>query len=172
MGRRAAVLAFDLRRSDLPLQVAFPLLTANLTGWLAPGSSGGLPEQILPGAPVGWPCRPRSASALVTRPDGTRVQWLSRTDRLFSLIPGLGIYQIRWGEEGSLRFAVNLFSPQESDVKPAGTLRLGPADGAGQEERPLQGRRELWRPLAFAALVFLMLEWLVYQRAVLSRLME
>jgi Ca-activated chloride channel family protein len=35
-GRRVAVLAFDLRRSDLPLQVAFPLLLANLAAWLAP----------------------------------------------------------------------------------------------------------------------------------------
>ncbi|MGD8626667.1 MAG: VWA domain-containing protein, partial [Anaerolineae bacterium] len=36
-GRRLAVLAFDLHRSDLPLQVAFPLLLSNLLDWLAPG---------------------------------------------------------------------------------------------------------------------------------------
>jgi Ca-activated chloride channel homolog len=170
-GRRAAVLAFDLRRSDLPLQIAFPLLTANLTGWLAPGSSGGLPEQILPGAAVRLTLPPEIGTALVSRPDGTRVQVAVQDGQLvFADTGDLGIYQIRWGEEGSLRFAVNLFSPQESDVKPAGTLAVGSADGAGQEERPLQGRRELWRPIAFAALVFLMLEWLVYQRAILSRL--
>ena len=35
-GRRVAVLAFDLRHSDLQLNVAFPLLWANLVDWLAP----------------------------------------------------------------------------------------------------------------------------------------
>jgi hypothetical protein len=44
--RRVAVLTFDLRRSDLPLQVAFPLLLANLTDWLAPGGGTDLPTQV------------------------------------------------------------------------------------------------------------------------------
>ena len=37
-GRRIVVLAFDLHQSDLPLQVAFPLLISNIIGYLAPGS--------------------------------------------------------------------------------------------------------------------------------------
>ena len=37
-GRPAAVLAFEPRRSDLPLQVAFPVLLANLAGELLGGS--------------------------------------------------------------------------------------------------------------------------------------
>jgi hypothetical protein len=48
-GRRIAVLAFDLRHSDLPLQVAFPLLWANLIDWLAPGAGSAVPAQALPG---------------------------------------------------------------------------------------------------------------------------
>ena len=36
---------------DLALQVAFPLLLANLTGWLAPSGGSDLPEQVAPGAP-------------------------------------------------------------------------------------------------------------------------
>jgi Ca-activated chloride channel homolog len=170
-GRRVAVLTFDVRRSDLPLQVAFPLLTANLTGWLAPGRSGGLPEQITPGAPVSLAMPPEVASVSVTRPDGSRSQSAVKEGRMVYVQTGqLGVYQVQWGEEGQIRFAVNLFSPQESEVKPAGSLPVLEAAGTGQEDRPLQGRRELWRPLAFAALVLLMVEWLVYQRAVVSRL--
>ena len=37
-GRPAAVLAFEPRQSDLPLQVAFPILLANLAGELLGGS--------------------------------------------------------------------------------------------------------------------------------------
>ncbi len=39
-GLPTAVLAFEPRRSDLPLQVAFPILLANLTGELLGGSAG------------------------------------------------------------------------------------------------------------------------------------
>jgi hypothetical protein len=39
-GRRIAVLTFDLHHSDLPLKIAFPILMANLTHWLAPTIDG------------------------------------------------------------------------------------------------------------------------------------
>jgi Ca-activated chloride channel homolog len=51
-GRRIAALTFDIRRSDLPLQVAFPILLANLGDWLSPGRSGELPDQVPPGGAV------------------------------------------------------------------------------------------------------------------------
>jgi hypothetical protein len=50
-GSNTAVLAFEPRRSDLPLQVAFPILMANLTGELL-GSSTAPTEAVEPGAPV------------------------------------------------------------------------------------------------------------------------
>ena len=50
-GLPTAVLAFEPRRSDLPLQVAFPILLANLTGELLGGSSAPT-EAVAPGAPV------------------------------------------------------------------------------------------------------------------------
>jgi Ca-activated chloride channel homolog len=170
-GRRAAILAFDLRRSDLPLQVAFPLLVANLTGWLAPGSSSGLPEQVAPGAAVTLALPPEVSSITVSRPDGSRTG-ISVSDgrAVFAGTDQLGIYNISWGSEGSISFAVNLFSPQESDISPAQSLPVLETAGAGDAERPQQGRREWWRPLAYAGLAFLVVEWLVYQRAVLVKL--
>jgi hypothetical protein len=50
-GVNTAVLAFEPRRSDLPLQVAFPILMANLTGELL-GSTTAPTEAVEPGAPV------------------------------------------------------------------------------------------------------------------------
>lgn len=170
-GRRMAVLAFDLRRSDLPLQVAFPLLMANLTGWLAPGRSGGLPDQITPGSPVTLTFPPEVASVAITRPDRSRVQETVENGRVvFADTHQPGPYQVSWGESGRMGFAVNLFSPSESDVKPFQSLPVLEAGGAAESERPQQGRREWWRPLAFIALAFLVIEWLVYHRATLVRL--
>jgi hypothetical protein len=79
-GLPTAVLAFEPRRSDLPLQVAFPILLANLTGELMGGSA--VPaEAVQPGTPVSLSI-PADASGLsVTRPDGSVVE----------LVPGTGL---------------------------------------------------------------------------------
>ena len=72
-GQRAAVLAFLPRNSDLPLQVAFPILMANLTGELIGGSAA--PTRPSRRA-IRSPCRSRAArrSLVVTRPDGSTVE--------------------------------------------------------------------------------------------------
>jgi VWA domain-containing protein/aerotolerance regulator-like protein len=69
-GLRTAVLAFDPRQSDLPLQVAFPVLLANLTGELLGGSSAPI-DSIRPGDPVELTIRPGVTALRVTSPDGS-----------------------------------------------------------------------------------------------------
>jgi len=185
-GRRVAVLAFDLHRSDLPLQVAFPLLLANLIGWLAPGSGGDLPTQVAPGAAVTLSLPPDFEAVTVTRPDGAAARLVPEGGRaVFADTSQLGVYRVAFprpeprdaGESPAeadksdrASFAVNLFSPQESDVRPAEALPAVGGGEAGVGERPQQARREWWRPLAFAALALLTVEWMVYQRATLARL--
>lgn len=72
-GVPTAVLAFEPRRSDLPLQVAFPILIANLTGELMGGSAAPA-DAVKPGDPVSLPV-PAGATALrVERPDGSVVE--------------------------------------------------------------------------------------------------
>jgi Ca-activated chloride channel homolog len=69
-GRPAAVMAFEPRRSDLPLQVAFPVLLANLAGELLGGSE--TPQDaIAPGAPVTLPIPAGAIGVRVERPDGS-----------------------------------------------------------------------------------------------------
>jgi Ca-activated chloride channel family protein len=69
-GINQAVLAFEPRRSDLPLQVAFPILLANLTGELF-GSSTAPTEAVEPGTPVQLVIPSGARGLTVTRPDGT-----------------------------------------------------------------------------------------------------
>ncbi|MFL5681236.1 MAG: vWA domain-containing protein, partial [Chloroflexota bacterium] len=69
-GLRTAVLAFEPRKSDLPLQVAFPILIANLAGELMGGADAPA-DAVRPGSPVSLTI-PASATGLsVRRPDGT-----------------------------------------------------------------------------------------------------
>jgi hypothetical protein len=69
-GINSAVLAFEPRRSDLPLQVAFPILLANLTGELL-GSSAAPTEAVEPGSPVELRIPAGAIGLTVTAPDGS-----------------------------------------------------------------------------------------------------
>ncbi len=175
--RRLAVLAFDLRQSDLPLRVAFPLLLANLVDYLAPGATGTLPEQVAPGQPLPIPLPAPASAAVVTRPDG-RVQRLALQQGMALLgdTADLGVYQVDWEVDDDRwllgRFAVNLTSPVESDVAPRSELPLvgGAGTTAAAEQRV---RQEWWRWIAWAALALLVAEWLVqYRGMVVATLMS
>jgi len=172
-GRRVAVLAFDLRHSDLPLQPAFPILWVNLTNWLAPGLRSDIPTQVQAGESLAFPLPEGAQSVTVTRPDGSRVQVSGEAGRaVFTDTAQLGLYQIDLGEDRRAGFAANLFSEQESRLEPADNLPGMDAAEAAAAAAPLQGMREWWRPLAFLALGLLVGEWLVYQRAALARLRD
>ena len=94
-GQRAGVLAFLPRNSDLPLQVAFPLLIANLTGELFGGSAAPT-TALAPGDPVTLPMPAGATSIVVTRPDGSTVELAPATagaaSVTFSQTDLLGVY--------------------------------------------------------------------------------
>ena len=69
-GINSAVMAFEPRQSDLPLQVAFPILMANLTGELM-GSTTAPTEAVEPGTPVELHIPVGAVGLTVTAPDGT-----------------------------------------------------------------------------------------------------
>jgi hypothetical protein len=69
-GLPTAVFAFDLRQSDLPLQVAWPILVSNLAGELL-GLTSTATDPLRPATPVELPLRPGVASLRVTLPDAS-----------------------------------------------------------------------------------------------------
>jgi Ca-activated chloride channel family protein len=177
-GQRIAVLAFDLRHSDLPLQPAFPILIANLTGTLLPGRVGDIPTQIKTGDTVTFTPLPEIESLKITSPDGTSTQLEIQGGRaVFGDTRQPGVYTVNWEagpeqsrREGSLQFAVNLANPEESNIQPVENLSLF-AEQADAENTPSQqARREWWRLLAWLALLLITAEWLVYNRATLAKL--
>ena len=168
-GRRLAVLTFDLRDSDLPLQIAYPILMANITGWLNPGRAFDAPTGLKPGDPVTIAPGASATAVLVTKPDGTTwVQEVEEGDIFFTESGQLGLYQVALRDSGGSRaagsFAVNLFSPEESAIRPADTLQIGQTTVVSSGEEGDIGQRELWPWLAALAFIILMLEWWVHHR--------
>jgi hypothetical protein len=91
----SAVLAFEPRHSDLPLQVAFPILIANLTGELM-GGSGAPTDAVKPGDPVSLPLPAGATGMRVERPDGSVVELAPGTEGAaavtFTQTDLLGVY--------------------------------------------------------------------------------
>ncbi len=75
-GLPTAVLAFEPRESDLPLQVGFPILMANLTGELL-GGSAAPSAAVRPGDPVVLTVPSGAGGLHVTRPDGSTTDLLT-----------------------------------------------------------------------------------------------
>ncbi len=181
-GRRVAVLAFDLHNSDLPLQVAFPLLLSNLMGYLAPGS-GAEAAQLLPSQPLALQVDASISEVRVTRPDGTVASsrdggvQIRDGQAIYADTDALGVYTLEEFRDGEVqaahRYAVNLFAPKESAITAQRDLTVPQTSGAQSTiSRTRDGRQEFWRWLALAALVVLVIEWLVYQRNGLAYLRQ
>jgi Ca-activated chloride channel family protein len=124
-GLPTAVLAFEPRRSDLPLQVAFPILLANLTGELLGGSAAPT-EAVEPGTPVQLVIPAGAASLTVTHPDGTV------TDLVPGSADGLAVTFAGTAEPG-----IYTVTPvADPDATPAPSASGGPAASATPSTTP------------------------------------
>lgn len=167
-GRRAVILTFRLQDSDLPLQIAFPILMANIMSWLNPGSFLPAETDYTRGEPVRIVADASAETIIVRKPDGTLwIEDVSQPVVVFPQTDQLGVYEVMArssaGERLAGRFAVNLMSPVESRIAPADSVQLGSSDLQAPGEDSV-GQRELWPWLAVLALVVLLLEWWIYHR--------
>jgi hypothetical protein len=167
-GYRIALITFRLQDSDLPLQIAFPVLMANITGWLNPGRAFDAPTGLNPGSPVNITPGAGTTHVLVEKPDET--VWTAEVGDeaiIFGETGEPGLYHVRLrdtnGDQAAGSFAVNLFSPAESTIGPATAIVLGQTAVETADENDV-GQRELWPFLAAVAFIVLLIEWWVYHR--------
>ena len=187
-GRRLAVIGFALSESDLPLQVAFPLLMSNLVDYLVPPGDGLLPISMRLGETVSVDVDDRLTTVQLVEsgapgrqpddPGGVGID-LPVIDGEVT-VPAARFVGVRelWAnsvlEDGTDvpelggrigQTAANLFAPDESAVEPGDPSRLvdmGQTDGG--ETAAESTRAEWWWPLALAALALLAVEWLLFHR--------
>jgi hypothetical protein len=163
-----AAITFDLHDSDLPLQLAFPILMAHLIDYLQPGDRFHLDDlpALQPGQPVSLPASTSAGRLQVTDPAGNIIELQADEDSRFLFQPNqTGFYRLADpAQPGSAAFlAVNLFSPQESDLTPAKEIVVAQTPISANDEME-SGQREYWPWLAAAALLILWLEWWLYHR--------
>lgn len=180
-GRRIVLIPFDLRQSDLPLQIAFPILMANITGWLSPGRATTTGAALEPGAVVQLLPDEQASTIAVTLPNGE--VWEQEVAGSLSPTPfnatyQTGIYTVSTRDENDVtiresHFVVNFFDDQESLIQPRPTVLIGQAPISSRNTQSA-GERELWPAFVWVGFFLLMIEWwITYRRRVnrpLSRL--
>ena len=159
--RRIVMIGFDLRRSDLPLKVEFPILLANTMSWLAGRDPAATEGAIRAGQTK--TIHTSAASASITTPDGDTREVAARDGSIvFADTLRTGTYEVK----AAPPFAVSLLSEAESNTGPRDSISTRAGEASGQMES-LHSEREAWRWIALLALAVLMIEWWIYQRKVI-----
>lgn len=167
-GRRAVGLSFDLQQSNLPLSSAFPIFIANVMHFLTPASVA-LSPTLAPGDPAVIPPRPGVDHVVVSGPDGAT--WTivpSGGTTRFDQTDRVGLYQateyVGSSPVATEQFAVNLFSPSESDLRPRASLTDRDAPPAPATELKLPMIHEYAPWVLLFAIPLLLGEWWWFHR--------
>ena len=168
--RQIILMPFNLLDSDLPLQIAFPLLMSNALEWFAPanivasGTAYNIGDLVRVNPPL-------DADAVrVTLPDGTSQMLDMAGDNVTfadTHHPGFYTIEVLSGETviAEQAISVNIFGARESDIAPVPVAMLQVGGGTVDETAEEQlGYREYWSWLAALALIFVLIEWYVYFR--------
>ncbi|HET6284892.1 MAG TPA: VWA domain-containing protein [Polyangia bacterium] len=158
-GLRAVVVAFDVRRSDLPMRSAFPLLLANALGYLADKDTSetlsfatGRNAHVAVGA--------SRQTMTVVDPAGGATTRTAFADSIDFPITRTGFYRI----DSRLTVPANLSDAVESDTEPVKNLTLG-GRALAPPDPPRKGpRRALWMMALVAAVALTLFEWCSYHR--------
>ncbi|MDQ7025915.1 MAG: BatA and WFA domain-containing protein [Anaerolineae bacterium] len=169
-GRQIVLMPFNLLDSDLPLQIAFPLLMSNAMEWFAPANivSGGTAYSVGDLVRVNPPLD--ATDIRIILPDGS-VQNLDMAGDNVSFgeshIPGFYTIEILSNGEitDTQTISVNIFGSGESNIAPVAAETIEVGGGAVDSDAEEQlGFREYWSWIATLALIMLLLEWVVYFR--------
>jgi hypothetical protein len=166
-GFKFVALGFDVRESDLPLRVAWPLFLVDTINWFTDEDATYLSSfktgevwRIPVGAPV--------TTAALKRPDGKTVDVPVHDGRAVYVGDQAGFYELSVVSTPPLRtaFAANLLDATESRIAPQDTLTVDGKTAGKLEGFRIGVRREMWIYLLIAAILLTAIEWATYHRRI------
>ena len=166
-GRQIAIFTFDVRDSDLPLQIAWVTLMVSLIDWFTPQQVIDVPNGLRVGDSLSLNPPLDATGVRVILPDGTSTDLPSAGAAIFTNTRTPGLYRIEVLQDDEVvqtaAFAVNAFDAGESDIAPRQSITLGDTVVVETAVEEI-GQREYWSLLALAAFIILLIEWYAYHR--------
>lgn len=169
-GKKFVALGFDVRNSDLPLRVAWPLLLLNTINFFVDEES-----QYLSSFRTGEVWRVQlgreHSRATLTTPGGFKDVVPVHEGRAVYLGRRAGVYELRadtkpGDPEVAVQFAANLLDTNESTIETAKELAIEGKKAGVMSGFHVGVRREIWIYLLLLALLLTALEWGTYHRRV------
>jgi hypothetical protein len=167
-----AVIGMSLTQNNTnwPNRRSFPIFFLNSLEFLGSISSLSGARTVRPGQPVAIDGASRFDRLLVVSPSGGQNS-LAREGQpqlVFTQTDDLGFYEVREPQQDRLlqTFASNLFSEQESDLRPAEEISIGLQAVPANASEVKIVRTEYWRWILILAFVVLTVEWLLYARRI------
>ncbi len=176
-GRRAGykfvALGFDVRESDLPLRISWPLLVLNTINDFVEEDASYL-SSFSTGTVWRVPAPSQLASVIVADEAGVERRIPVDEGRAVLFGEKAGFYTLTSEEKDATTgeptfktaFAANLADPRESDIKPQKELVIGDKQAGEVGGFSIGVRRELWIYLLFAVLAITAIEWVTFHRRV------
>lgn len=163
-GHQRLVIGFDVSDSNWPLQASFPVFLASATDVLTLRGEASVGRSVRTGE-VGSVQATGPGEIVLEGPEEHRAL-AGRAERLtVGPFSRAGVYIAR-GPTATRAVAVNLMDEVESGL---GSAAAPPMSGrAGAAGGVLPGRREVWHWLVAAACGLMLVEWLVFARAMRS----
>jgi Ca-activated chloride channel homolog len=170
-GTKFVGVGFDVRQSDFPLRIAWPVFLLNTINWFVEEDAEYL-SSFKTGdvwhvpAPLGVGNEatlidPMGAKHRVPVQDGRAVFFGTRAGFYKLVKPGA-----KPGEQGDVMFAANLVDPQESAITPQPKLVVDGKEGGEVAGFKVGVRRELWIYILLAVAAISAIEWATYHRRV------
>ncbi|MCA9586500.1 MAG: VWA domain-containing protein [Myxococcales bacterium] len=176
-GHKFVAMGFDVRDSDLPLRVAWPLLLLNSINWFTDEDSHYI-SSFRTGEVWRVPVLSSSGQAKLKPPEGAEMLVPVHEGRAVYMGARAGFYELTGDESATpeapskdgaqvkTAFAANLLDADESNIEPVKELVVD-----GQKASELGGfhvgvRREIWIYLLLAAILLTAVEWITYHRRV------
>ncbi|MBK6691234.1 MAG: VWA domain-containing protein [Myxococcales bacterium] len=161
-GFKFVALGFDVRESDLPLRVAWPLFLVNTINWFTDEDASYL-SSFRTGEVWRITAQGEGAATL-TMPEGEHKQVPIHEGRAVFLGTRAGFYELESGGGAKTSFAANLLDVTESTIAPAPELVVDGQRAAALAGFQLGVRREIWVYLLILAVLLTALEWATYHR--------
>lgn len=167
-GRKFVALGFDVRASDFPLRIAWPLFLLSAIDLFVEEDTSYI-SSFTTGEVWRIPAPSGATAATLTTPAGAQVPVPVDEGRAVFLGRRSGFYELAAGPEGARTtsgFAANLVDATESDVEPVKELKVGDVVAGEVTGFTVGVRREMWGYLLAVVVAVSAIEWLLYHRRV------
>ena len=183
-GHRMVALGFDIRESDLPLRVAWPVFLLNTINFFTDEDASYL-SSFRTGDVWRIPVGQGSTQATLKLPGGSQQPVPVHEGRAVFLGQRSGFYDLLLGPDkdthgfkqasdkpdvgtagASVRFAANLLDDTESTIAPQEKLTVDGKEAGTVSAFHVGVRREIWIYLLFIAIAITALEWITYHRRI------